>query len=99
MNRCVVYGPLALSVVSVFSSGISGIRTEKRPFGEENCAQPPLSVFLLGAGVLLGVRRGALGVLGGRLECSWALSGKLIPKVIMASAKTLFIFDIPSVRS
>jgi len=40
-----------------------------------------------------------LGVLGGRFECSWALSGKLIPTVIMASAKNLFIFDIPSVRT
>jgi len=49
---------------------------------------------LLGAGA--GV---VLGVLGGRFECSWALSGKLIPTVIMASAKNLFIFDIPSVRT
>jgi hypothetical protein len=58
-----VYGPCELSTVSVFSGGISGISTEKRPFSEVNFTQLPLSVVLLGAGVLLGV-------LGGRLECS-----------------------------
>src|SRR6185436_9715831 len=91
MNRCVVYGPCALSVVSVFSCGISGISTEKRPVSEENWAQPPVS------GTLGVVRAGGLlGVVDGRPECSWALSGKLIPTVIMAKAKNLFIIDIPS---
>jgi hypothetical protein len=28
--------------------------------------------------------------------CSWALSEKLIPTVIMANAKNLFIIDVPS---
>src|SRR5574338_585899 len=87
MNRWVVYGPCALSTVSVLSSGISGIRTEKRPKGEVNFTQPPLSGVLTGAGVLLGV-------LGGRLLCSWALSVKLIPTVIMAIAKNVFIYSI-----
>ena len=70
---------------------------------ELNFAQPLLSTVLLGAGVVLGmlggrlgVLAGRLGVLGGRLVCSWALSGKLIPAVIMANAKNLFILDIPS---
>src|SRR5678816_2408787 len=89
MNRWVVYGPCALSTVSVFSCGTSGIMTEKRPSSELNGTQPLLSAVLLGAGVVLGV-------LGGRLVCSWALSGKLIPTVIMANAKNLFILDIPS---
>jgi hypothetical protein len=35
-------------------------------------------------------------VLDGRLLCSWALSVKLIPNVIMATAKNLFILNIPS---
>ena len=80
--------------MSVFSVGISGIRTEKRPVSEANLAQPLLSELLLGAGVLLGVL-GVLGVLGGR-ECSWARTEKLIPTVIMAKAKNLFILNIPS---
>jgi hypothetical protein len=43
----------------------------------------------------LGVVRagGLLGVVDGRLECSWALSEKLIAAVIMAKAKNLFIID------
>src|SRR5829696_6265896 len=96
MNRCVVYGPCAVSFVSVLSSGISGISTEKRPSSEAKCAQPLLSAGVTRAGVLAGVLGGRLGVLGGRLVCSWALSGKLIPTVIMANAKNLFILDIPS---
>src|SRR6185369_1904697 len=92
MNRWVVYGPCALSTVSALSCGVSGMSTEKCRSGEVNFTQPLLSGVLAGAGVVLGV----LGVLGGRLLCSWALSVKLIPNVIMATAKNLFIFDIPS---
>src|SRR6185369_6086303 len=97
MNRWVVYGPCALSTVSDLSCGVSGMSTEKCPSGEVNFTQPLLSGRLAGAGVLLGVLDGRLlGVLDGRLLCSWALSVKLIPIVIMATAKNLFILDIPS---
>jgi len=72
---------------------MSGINTENRPSSETKEAHPPLLTTAGGAGVLLGV---LLGVLGGRAVCSWALSEKLIPIVIMANAKNLFILDVPS---
>jgi hypothetical protein len=50
-----------------------------------NFTQPLLSTMLVGGGVLLGV------LLGGRLVCSWALDERLNPRVIMTTAKNLFI--------
>jgi hypothetical protein len=54
------------------------------PASDVNLAQPLLSVAFTGGGV-------ALGVLGGRLVCSWALTEKLNPRATMAIAKILVI--------
>ena len=89
-----MYGPCALCVVSVLSSGITGINTEKRPSSELNFTQPLESVAVMGGGVLLGVA--GRGVLVGRGLCSWALREKLNAIVVISIAKNFFMLDVPS---
>ena len=92
-----MYGPCELCVVSILSSGISGIKTEKFPSSEVKCAQPLLSTTLLGGGVLLGVA--GRGVLVGLGLCSCALREMLSASVIISKGKNFFMSVSLSGRS
>src|SRR5688500_11285345 len=89
MNRCVVYGPCSLGVVSVLSVGVSGIRTEKRPSSELNFTHPAS----FGSTVVRGVAAGP--GLGGRRVCAWATAAALRTSVINKRAQNRFIDKIP----
>src|SRR5215203_2527863 len=89
VSRCVVYGPWSLSSVFGLSVGVPGMRTENRPGSEMNFVQVSgiTGTFGFGFGGAVVLE----GLLGRRFVCSWALKGKLNARMMVVTAKTLFI--------